>query len=1274
MQNLPSMLRDRVMSGKKIAAVSALAVSAVLVGLPTAWSATQYWSGNTNTNWGTGTNWSDANGNVTNVPASGDAITVKTNGENPLIITTGDTITTGRVDTYGPTTVTIEGGTLNLNGRWRIGGTTSEGRAVVNFTGGTINVGSNNDYGFTLGAQQVMTLNISGTAKMVNPQIFNLHGGASTTEASTINMSGGSLFLTNNRFIVGEGGSAVMNLTGGIVSTAFLQMGRNESDSLNGNVAYRNPNGFLNIGTEDGTGSGQIYIYDTANIGTKQAQATGSGTINLNSGIFSVRNLNLTDGRSTLNLNGGTFLAQKVTGNVTNTGSTVEVSQNFDASQSAIEGLAEDQTFYSAKQKGTVGTTTVSGTYAQTGGTLVLDYAGTDSFDKLTAANFNITGGTLHINDSGTMPTKETIVGFFGDSPTGTIHFDSVTATKNTRAWSVDNNVVSYRVKEDFHWLGGTSTDWSDKSNWKANASQFLPDQMDTVYIGTRHDADYKGKAVIGDGDSARWDLAYINGGQLDITGGTLETSNRLRVGNETSGIVNFSGGKWIASTTAAGVMLSAAKGDAYYSELNISGDALFENKGVFGIHGYSRGTINQSGGTVFNASGAMVQFGEGEYEAVYNLSGGTLYNVARTNVGTNNNYDAASGNGKMNVSGTGELYGGNEMRLGKDGKGYGELNLSGGLVSVPDIGANNGVINFTGGTLIAQTVRKTDLSNAGGTIEIAANFLTQARYDALAEGENYFEKYQKGSIGTMSISGGKFTQTAGTIVLDIKSDTEFDKLTARDGVEITGGTLQVNAPAKLPSKETVYAVFGDTANTLEFENITADKGTWKIENNIFAYRAKEDFTWTGGTSSDWSTKANWKDNASQFLPDTMDTVNIGTYHSSDYKQKAVIADGDNAEWNLAYVNGGTLDITGGTLYTKNRLRLGNQASGTVNFSGGHWTAEMNSGDGGIMIGAAKGDSFYSEMNISGTAHFQNAGWFGIHGYHPAAINQTGGTVFNSAGTKVQFGEGAYEAAYNLSGGTLYSITDVNVGTNFGTEGDGKGSMNVSGTGELYGADKLRLGNEKGNNANNGYGNLNMTGGLVSVPTIVQNKGSISLTGGTLVTQQITRGGLTNKGGTIEIAANYLTQERYDSLLDGENYFEMLQDGTIGQLTVDGVYAQESGRLIIDIDLNNSGEYIFDVLTADSFNITGGELFLDILELPDPNTSFDIFQIAEGEDWGQFVFDRISSSAEGPQAWILNDGILTFTIPDQVPEPSAFVLLVLGAGLLAGIYRKNKKD
>ena len=1272
MLNLPSMLRDRVMSGKKIAAVSALAVSAVLVGLPTAWSASQDWAGNTDTSWGTASNWKSGA-----VPAANDIIYIRNTAANFPVITTGDNITTGNIYNYGPTTLTMEDGTLNLNGRWRIGSTTSEGRAVVNFTGGTINVGSNNDYGFTLGAQQVMTLNISGTAKMVNPKIFNLHGGASTTEASTINMSGGSLFLTDSRVIIAEGGFGVMNLTGGLVSTKYLQMGRNESDSLNGNAAYRNPNGVLNIGTEDGTGDGQIYIYDTANIGTKQTKATGRGTINLNSGIFSVRNLNLTDGRSTLNLNGGTFLAQKVTGNVTNTGSTVEISPNFNAYQADIEGLAEGQTIYSVKQKGQVGTMTVSGTYAQTGGTLVLDYTGADSFDKLTAANFNITGGTLHINDSGTMPTEETIVGFFGDSPTGTIHFDSVKATTNTRAWSVDNNVVSYRVKEDFHWLGGTSTDWSDKSNWKDNASQFLPDQMDTVYIGSYHDKDYKQKAVIADGDSARWHLAYLNGGQLDITGGMLETSSRLRAGNQTSAVINFSGGKWTAKATDGdgGIMLSGKTSKTEYSEMNISGTAYLENHGAFGIHGYSRGTINQTGGTIFNAKGTMVQFGEGTEEAVYNLSGGTFYNIAKTNVGTNNTYTANAGNGRMNVSGTGELYGGDEMRLGKSGKGYGELNMTGGLVSIPDLGMNNGVFTFTGGTFTAVTVRGGNLVNAGGTVEIATNFLNQERYDALAEGENYFEKYQKGSIGTMTLSANRsYVQTAGTLVLDIKSDTEFDKITAPGGYNITGGTLQVNAPEKLPSKETVYAVFGDTSNSkLEFENITADKGTWKIENNIFAYRAKETFTWTGGTSSDWDTKANWKDNSSLFTPDYMDTVQIGTAYAK-YTNKPVISDGMNAEWNLAYINGGTLDITGGTLHTQSRLRLGNTASATLNFSGGTWTADMTSGDGGIMIGAAKGDSFYSEMNISGTAHFQNAGWFGIHGYHPAAINQTGGTVFNSAGTKVQFGEGAYEAAYNLSGGTLYSITDVNVGTNFGIEGDGKGSMNVSGTGELYGADKLRLGNEKGNNANNGYGNLNMTGGLVSVPTIVQNKGSISLTGGTLVTQQITRGGLTNKGGTIEIAANYLTQERYDSLQDGENYFEMLQDGTIGQLTVDGVYAQESGRLIIDIDLNNSGEYVFDVLTADSFNITGGELFLDILELPDPNTSFDIFQIAEGEDWGQFVFDRISSSAEGPQAWILNNGVLTFTIPDQVPEPSAFVLLVLGAGLLAGIYRKNKKD
>jgi len=1005
MLNLPSMLRDRMMPGKKIAAVSALAVSAVLAGLPTAWGATQYWSGNTNTNWGTGTNWQAGS-----VPANTDIIRIQNTAENFPVITTGDTITTGNMYTHGDTTVTIEGGTLNLNGRWRIGGETNpKGHAVVNFTGGTINVGNKSDYGFTMGAQQVMTLNISGTAKMVNPQIFDLHAGASTTEASTINMSGGSLFLTNNRFIIAEGGFGVMNLTGGVVSTNYLQMGRNQSDN-NSDPKYTTPSGFLNIGTEDGTGNGQIYIRETANIGTARTDVTGRGSIVLNSGIFSVRNLNLIDGRSTLTLNGGTFLAQKVTGNITNTGSTVEVSQNFDASQSAIEGLAEGQTFYSAKQKGTVGTTTVSGTYAQTGGTLVLDYTGASSFDKLTAANFNITGGTLHINDSGTMPTQETIVGFFGDSPTGTIHFDSVKATTNTRAWSVDNNVVSYRVKEDFHWLGGTSTDWSDKSNWAANASQFLPDQMDTVYIGSYHDKDYKQKAVIADGDSARWHLAYINGGQLDITGGTLETSNRLRAGNQTSAIINFSGGKWTATATNGdgGIMLSGKRSATEYSEMNISGDAFFENHSWFGIHGYSRGTLNQSGGTVLSPAG-IVLFGEGDQEAVYNLSGGKFYRNGRVNFGSNDTYNGTSGNGRLNVSGTGEFYNNAEVRLGKQNVGKGEMNISGGLVSSPYISQNNGKINLTGGTLAAEKITGGDLVNAGGTVEIATNFFSMDRYNAMAEGENYFEKYQKGSISTLTLSSGRsYVQTAGTLVIDIESDTKFDKITAPNGVNITGGTLQVNAPEKLPSKETVYAVFGDTSNSkLEFENITADKGTWKIENNIFAYRAKETFTWTGGTSIDWSAKANWQDNASQFLPDTMDTVNIGTYHSSDYKQKAVIADGDSAEWNLAYVNGGTLDITGGTLYTKSRLRLGNQASGTVNFSGGHWTAEMNSDDGGIMVAGKTSATEYSEMNISGDAFLENYGWFGVHGYSRGAINQSGGTVFNGKGSRVQFGEGA---------------------------------------------------------------------------------------------------------------------------------------------------------------------------------------------------------------------------------------------------------------------------
>lgn len=806
----------------KFAVATITAALTFASGVPSAFvlnAAGAEWIGGTDSSWTTASNWKSGS-----VPAASDAINITKTASYFPLIKDGNSITTGYINSYGPTSVTMTGGSLTLNGRWRIGGSAGTGTSSFNFSGGTLAVGNgSNDYGFTMGASQVMTMNISGSAKLVNPRIFNLHAGASTTEASTINMSGGSVFLTDSRFIIAEGGLGVMNLTGGVVSTNYLQMGRNESDTLNGNTAYRNSRGFLNIGSDDKTGDGQIYIRNTANIGTQQKEATGTGTITLNSGIFSVKTLNLTDGRSALNLNGGTFLAQTVNGSVANAGSVVEITSNFDASQSAIEALAQGETFFSAKQQGTVGTMTVSGSYAQSAGTLVLDVVGDASYDVLNAASFNITGGTLQINAPSSLPSKETVYAVFGDSPVGAIQFNSITATQNASRWMIEDNLLAYRAAESFTWKGTESSDWSGKSNWNSS-SQFLPDMLDTVYIGSKY-AQYANKPVISDGDNAMWKLGYLNGGELEMTGGTLSTYNRLRIGNEASATFNISGGTWIANKTSGdgGVMIGAAKGDAYYSEMNVSGDAYIRNSAWFGTHGYSRSAINQSGGTIFNDSSAIVQFGEGDYEAAFNLSGGTFYNVNRISVGTNDSYNAASGNGRINVSDDGELYNGGELRIGRDNYGYGELNISGGLVSSKQISLNNGGIKLTGGTLVTEKITRSGLTNEGGTIEIASNYLTQAQYDALGEGENYFTKYQDGSIGSMTVNG-LFRQIDGQIVIDIIQQDDgsftYDSIIA-ENFDITGGDLYLEL-LELPESGTSFEIFS-ISGTNDFGMIDFD-------------------------------------------------------------------------------------------------------------------------------------------------------------------------------------------------------------------------------------------------------------------------------------------------------------------------------------------------------------------------------------------------------------------------------------------------------------------
>ena len=80
----------------------------------------------------------------------------------------------------------------------------------------------------------------------------------------------------------------------------------------------------------------------------------------------------------------------------------------------------------------------------------------------------------------------------------------------------------------DVYWIGGSSGDWNDASNWSGGN---LPGTGDTAQVGSAYQAFTNG-LTIQDGDAAVAGRADFSGGTIQMTGGSLTVSgNRLRVG-----------------------------------------------------------------------------------------------------------------------------------------------------------------------------------------------------------------------------------------------------------------------------------------------------------------------------------------------------------------------------------------------------------------------------------------------------------------------------------------------------------------------------------------------------------------------------------------------------------------------------------------------------------------------------------------------------------------------------------------------------------------------
>jgi autotransporter-associated beta strand protein len=188
-----------------------------------------------------------------------------------------------------------------------------------------------------------------------------------------------------------------------------------------------------------------------------------------------------------------------------------------------------------------------------------------------------------------------------------------------------------------------------------------------------------------------------------------------------------------------------------------------------------------------------------------------------------------------------------------------------------------------------------------------------------------------------------------------------------------------------------------------------------------------------------------------------------------------------------------TNTYTGATNVHAGTLRFAGSSSGTL---------------GAITVGGTS----TPVLDIQAGSYTQGAGGFFVGGGAGGAgiVNQTGGAVtWNNNGLQLLIGNGGHAGTYNLSGGSLTTLTGTpSRGVMIGTNSDSTNTFNLSSTGALTvaGTSRLMIGRSDATQINT-TNHFSQTGGTATISDMTMggtsggagsgNSATLSLTGGT---------------------------------------------------------------------------------------------------------------------------------------------------------------------------------
>jgi len=669
-------------------------------------------------------------------------------------------------------TMKMQSGTQVFNNGLKVDGASS----VLNFTGASVTV--NGIGGGSSGEQDSLeiinggTINVSAGTVDLTPSRFwmqmgtlNITGGSmslsntliaqSTSAIARINVSGGTLSLTAaNRFA--NNGTAILTVSGtGAVTWGAGGTGLSENGT--GSI-------IMNGGTLNMTSSGTTYLYLNGGNGAAFNTAVTS-SIAFNAGVLSTRGFamntgaNSTNRLAALNFNGGTLKATDNNSATNFIPNSANLTSKVQAGGAVIDTNGFNITIADNLEHDSALGATADGGLTKNGlGTLTL--SGANTYTGTTTVN----AGTLNIaNNTGGTVTYSGLVSGLG----GALTLSGANTLNFTGGFSMTNAAST---------LTATGSDVRVNSDGVFNAAAVTVNSGGVLRFQSGTQSFVKGLVVSGAGSILSFE-------------GANATHSGTGDGNGNNGLQLDSGATMNVSTGTV-VFNNSNRAFIQTSTINVSGGALTLNNALFAQGTGTVSNVNVSGGTL--TLGSSVRFANNG-TATLTVSGTGAVTWANGTYGLSEN---GAGNVIMN---------GGTLNMTSSGSSYFYLNggnQPGGNLSsiVSTISLNAGILSTRGfamNTGTNSTSRLAELRFNGGTLKATDN---NGASNFIPDSANLTSKVQ---------AGGAVIDTNGfniTIADNLEHDTALGG-TADGGLTKNGtGTLTLTAANTFTGKTTVAA------------------------------------------------------------------------------------------------------------------------------------------------------------------------------------------------------------------------------------------------------------------------------------------------------------------------------------------------------------------------------------------------------------------------------------------------------------------------------------